>query len=173
MLCNNANARRFSYFELGLPVVHANSNVLQLFWTLYPFATWRRYCHVLSRPLPMYMCRPSHAVLYSPLGYVFFRTYRLVNILIPESWGFLPPGVTFHKCWFLSCYLLSATPLPPTELSVLPENTGGVRVQWGFGSVLYSPYNTVVIVKYHAEHKPNKVCKTFYVIFFCFLCLLF
>ena len=127
----------------------------------------------LSRPLPMYMCRPSQAVLYSPLGYVFFRTYRLVNILIPESWGFLPQGVIFRKCWFLSCYFLSATPLPPTELSVLPENTGGVRVQWGFGSFWYSPYNTVVIVKYHTEHKPNKVCKTFYVIFFYFLCLLF
>ena len=142
-------------------------------WTLYPFATWRRYCHVLSRPLPMYMCRPSQAVLYSPLGYVFFWTYRLVNILIPESWGFLPPGVIFHKCWFLSCYFLSATPLPLTELSVLPENTGGVRVQWGFGSFLYSTYKTVVIMKYHAEHKPNKVCITFYVIFFYFLCLLF
>lgn len=139
--------------------VHAKSNVLQLVNSL-PFcicAAWRRSCHVLSRALPMYLCRPSQAVLYPSLGYVFFQTYHVVNILIPKSWGFLLPGVIFSKCWFLSCYFLSATPLPPTKLSVLPDNTGGVRVQWGLDS-LYSYYNTVVIVTYHAEHKPNKVC---------------
>ena len=48
--------------------VHANSNVLQLVSSLpfYICATWRSYCHVLSGPLPMYMCRPSQAVLYPP-----------------------------------------------------------------------------------------------------------
>ena len=154
--------------------VHANHNVLQLVNSLpfYISATWRRYCHVLSGPLPMYMCNKaftgSITNVYSPLGNVFFWTYRLVN----NTWvlGFLLPGVIFNKCWFLSCYFLSATPLPPTQFSVLPKNTGGVRVQWGLG--FYSIYDTFVIVKYHAEHKPNKVCITFYVIFFYFLCLL-
>lgn len=67
--------------------VHANGNVIQLVNSL-PFHMYvqpEKYCHVLSGPVPMYMCRPSQAVLYPPLGNVFFRTYRFVNILIPES----------------------------------------------------------------------------------------
>ena len=130
-------------------------------WALYPFiyvqpeGVTAMFC---ADPCPC-TCLGLHRQYYIPLGYVFFWTYRLVNILIPDSWGFLFPGVIFNKCWFLSCYFLSATPLPPTGFSVLPENTGGVRVQWVPG--FYSLYDKVVTVTYHAEHKPNKVCKTF------------
>ena len=48
-----------------------------------------------------------------------------------------------------------ATPLPPTDFSVLPEQTGDARVKWNLSSV-YSRYNTLVKVIYHAENKANK-----------------
>ena len=50
-----------------------------------------------------------------------------------------------------------ATPHPPTDFSVLTEQTGDVRVKWKLNS-MYSHYNTIIIVKvtYHAENKANK-----------------
>ena len=53
-----------------------------------------------------------------------------------------------------------ATPLPPTDLSVLTEQTGDVRVKWKLDPV-YSCHNTLIIVKvtYHAENKANKTKK--------------
>ena len=53
-----------------------------------------------------------------------------------------------------------ATPLPPTDLSVLTEQTGDVRVKWKLDPV-YSHHNTLIIVKvtYHAENKANKTKK--------------
>ncbi|CAH3104176.1 unnamed protein product [Porites lobata] len=50
-----------------------------------------------------------------------------------------------------------ATPLPPTDFSVLKEQTGDVRVKWKLDPV-YSGHNTLIIVKvtYHAENKANK-----------------
>ena len=52
-----------------------------------------------------------------------------------------------------------ATPQPPTDLSVLTEQTD-VRVQWDLNSMYYySHYNTVVKVTYHAENKANKTKK--------------
>ena len=90
------------------------------------------------------MYRPSQAVSHSGL-YIFpdlgFRSYSVYVV-----------GVDI-----MSCYFLSATPQPPTGFFVLAEKTGDVRVQWGLNSV-YSSYSTLVIVTYHAEHKPRKVC---------------
>ena len=53
-----------------------------------------------------------------------------------------------------------ATPLPPTDFSVLKEQTGDVRVKWKLDPV-YSRHNTLIIVKvtYHAENKANKTKK--------------
>ena len=48
-----------------------------------------------------------------------------------------------------------ATPHPPTDFSVLTEQTGDVRVKWKLNSE-YSHYNTLVKVTYHAENKANK-----------------
>ena len=50
-----------------------------------------------------------------------------------------------------------ATPLPPTDLSVLKEQTGDVRVKWKLDPV-YSRHNTchIVNVTYHAENQANK-----------------
>ena len=48
-----------------------------------------------------------------------------------------------------------ATPLPPTDFSVLKEQTGDVRVKWELDSA-YSRDNTLVKVTYHAENKANK-----------------
>ena len=48
-----------------------------------------------------------------------------------------------------------ATPLPPTDFSVLTEQTGDVRVKWELDSA-YSRCNTLVKVTYHAENKANK-----------------
>ena len=48
-----------------------------------------------------------------------------------------------------------ATPLPPTDFSVLKEQTGDVRVKWELDPV-YSRDNTLVKVTYHAENKANK-----------------
>ena len=63
---------------------------------------------------------------------------------------------TAKSCIFAPCVERAlATPLPPTDFSVLTEQTGDVRVKWKLDSA-YSRDNTLVKVTYHAEKKANK-----------------
>ena len=64
---------------------------------------------------------------------------------------------TAKSCIFAPCVETGlATPQPPTDFSVLTEQTvGDVRVKWKLNSA-YSRYNTLVKVTYHAENKANK-----------------